>query len=243
MKTKRAGDVLPDNLADFIDPGHPRLGMGLDLATTTKKKSNPTVLALAQEVKPSIFFRLVMRWKTSDPDVTRAIISGLLDRIPHGLRVRGLAIDATSERFFASDLRSEFAAKLPVQLVVSSEGIRHAGEDMNYKTFLGNSYVNLLEDGYAALPADEFIRVDHRLVFKEKGMFDCDIGEDGGHGDVFDACKLAQFVLRGSGGPAEAHAAGTGTMGQMASDRPGLSKHPLARLSRKIRGGVARRMA
>lgn len=240
MKTLRVQDILPENLGDFIDPAHPRLGLGLDLATTTKKKSNPSALALAQEVSPSIFYRLVLRWKTDDPDVTRAILSGVLDRIPHGLRVRGLAIDATSERFFASDLRRDFSGRLPVQLVVSSEGIRHGGEDMNYKSYLGNTYVNLLEDGYGALPPEEFVRVDHRLVFKERGMFDCEIGEDGGHGDVFDACKLAQFILKGSGGPAQAEAAATGTLGNVARERAGLSRSPIARLSRRLRQGVNR---
>jgi hypothetical protein len=46
----KVGKCLPAGWASFISPDHHRIGLGLDVGTTTKKKSNPTVLALTHEV-------------------------------------------------------------------------------------------------------------------------------------------------------------------------------------------------
>lgn len=84
---------------------------------------------------------------------------------------------------------------------------------MSWKVYLGNLFVNLVEDGYAALPSAPWVKIDLRSVVTNKGSFDAEVVEDGGHGDVFDGCKLATHAVEGKGGPAKAEAAPTGTMG------------------------------
>ena len=61
-------DVLPRGWRDLLVPKGP-VGIGLDPGTTTKKTSNPTGLALIQQVGADYIARLVVRFKTSDPDV------------------------------------------------------------------------------------------------------------------------------------------------------------------------------
>jgi len=102
----------------------------------------------------------------------------------------------------------------------------------------GNLMVNTAEDGYLALPSEEWVKSDVRSVVRERGTFEAEILEDGGHGDVFDACKLAlhAIIAKGDGGRAEAAAAGVGSLAGHKAARPGL-QNPRAR-----RGTPARRM-
>ncbi|BET67164.1 hypothetical protein ASA1KI_20820 [Opitutales bacterium ASA1] len=221
-------EILPRGWEDVFSPAHPRIGVGYDIATTTKKKSNPSALAVVQQVGPSYFARLVLRWKTKDPDVARAILRKVITSLPHGLRARRLCVDATNERYFATDVRSEFAAIVPVELVVSSEGKTHRGEDMIMKTFLGNQLVETINDGYLPLPEADWLKRDIRQVVIDRGAFVAEVDEYGNHGDCFDAIKLALHALIAGGGPADARAAATGTLGKSRGERPGI-KNPLTR--------------
>ncbi|MGA2662468.1 MAG: hypothetical protein ABSH34_33730 [Verrucomicrobiota bacterium] len=110
---------------------------------------------------------------------------------------RALAIDATSERYFAEDLRKQFAPLLPVLLVVASESLHKPGLDKptNWKEFLGDQYLALLHDNRLTLPPDDYVRADHRLVLKDRGRFVCEPDSLGRHGDTFDAAKLALHAL------------------------------------------------
>ncbi|MDR1281836.1 MAG: hypothetical protein LBK99_13585 [Opitutaceae bacterium] len=238
-KTVNVADILPVDWQSFFAPEHPRISLGLDIATTTKDKSNPSSLSVCQQVALTYYMRLVVRWKTSDPDVTRAILRTVLTGLPHGLRARRLCIDATSERFFAAQLRREFAGIVPVELVVSSETIEHMGESMSVKSYLGNLFINTIEDGYLALPSCEWIKTDIRLVSRDRGSFASTIAEDGGHGDVFDGGKLALHALMSKSGRAAAQGAPTGTLGvNRGAVRAGV-RNPWAEKFRK-RGGIVR---
>lgn len=203
--------VLPRGWASCISPDHSRLGLGFDVGTTTKQKSNPSVLALIQEVGMSYFARLLVCWKTKDPAIARAILTAVLDGIPHGLQVRRLCIDATSERYFAADMRTDFSERVPVELIVSSEATEYLGERMIYKVYLGNLLVNTIEDGYLALPKESWIQKDFRSVVRDRGTFEAEVDEDGRHGDCFDAVKLGLHALIVPGGPIQASAAQVGT--------------------------------
>lgn len=207
-------DILPSGWLDAFSREHRQIGIGLDPATTTKAKSNPSAIVVAQRVNLMHFARLVLRFKTDDPDVTTfllmAIVSALRSR---GLSVRRLCILATNERFFAVSVRKKMVGKCPVELVIESEKTTYLGEEMLMKAYLGNLFVNTIDDGYLALPPEEFVKTDLRLVVRDRGTFDCDLGEDGGHGDIFAAGGAAIHGITAKGGPPEAHAAQVGTFG------------------------------
>lgn len=205
--------ALPAGWADFISPEHPRIGLGLDIGTTTKQKSNPSVLSLVQEVGMTYFVRMLISWKAKDPAITRAIITLVLDGIPHGLRARRLCVDATSEKYFAVDLRSELSRRIPVELVVSSESTEYLGEKMIFKVYLGNLLVNTIDDGYLALPKETWIQKDFRSVIRDRGTFEAEVDDDGRHGDCFDSVKLALHSLIAPGGPVAADGCQVGAYG------------------------------
>lgn len=206
----RVQDILPTGWRDLLTPGDP-VGLGVDLGTTTKKKSNPSAISVIQKVGNDYYARLVLRFKTNDPDITEALLYQALD-LPHGLRSRRVCVDATNERFFASSLRRKLIGKAVVNLVVSSEATTYLGEKMNFKTYLGNLFINTIDDGRLALPPEPWLEKDIRQVQRDRGMFDADVDEEGNHADGFDSLKLALHALTGNAsGPVEAHAAPVGT--------------------------------
>jgi hypothetical protein len=201
---------LPAGWPSFISPDHPRIGLGLDIGTTTKKKSNPTVLALTQEVGMTYFVRLLVSWKTKDPAIARGIIDLVRNGIPYGLKARRLCIDATSERYFAADLRQHLLGIIPVDLIISSESTEYMGEKMIFKQYLGNLLVNTIEDGYLALPKENWIQRDFRSVIRDRGTFEAEVDDEGRHGDCFDAVKLSLHSLIIPGGQVDISAAQVG---------------------------------
>jgi hypothetical protein len=223
-------EILPAGWIDAIRPDCREVSLGLDVGTTAKEKSNPCVLAIEQKVGHEYRFPLVIRWKSKDPEVAKAIIQAVLDGLKRlGLRGKSLNIDATSEKYFAVAMRRAFAGKIPVNLIVSSESTEYGGEKMLWKAYLGNLFTNEIETGYVALPPEEFVKIDLRSVSRVKGTFDAEVVEDGGHGDVFDACKLAHHGMVGKGGgPAEIAAVGVGSMVKQGTGRRAGIKAPFA---------------
>ena len=205
--------ALPAGWPDLFAPDAPRVGLGLDLGTTAKGKSNPSALVCVQQVGSFYYARLVARWKTAAPAVTRAMLRHVIQGLPHGYRPRRLCIDATSERFFAADLRREFAPLVRVVLVINSEATEYRGERMIFKVYLGNLLVNTFEDGRLALPADRWVHDDIRQVVRDRGTFDAPVAEDGAHADVFAALQLALHALVAKGGPVEASGMSRGVYG------------------------------
>lgn len=210
-KIVNVAGLLPEGWTSALDKDNPVLTLGLDVGTTAKKTSNPSVLSLCQKVGHEHRFPLIARFKSKDPAVTIALIEEIIKGAASvGLRIRCLCIDATSEKFFAVAVRRHFAGRLVVHLIVSSEATEYGGERMLWKAYLGNLFVNTIEDGYMALPAETWVKTDVRSVNREKGTFEAEITEDGGHGDVFDGCKLALHGQVAKGGPSEVAAAGVG---------------------------------
>ena len=214
MRGLHINDVLPTGWRGYFSPTG-RIGMGLDVGTTTKAKSNPSALAITQEFGVDFVVRLALRFKTSNPEITYRIIEQCLE-LPHDLRIRKLCVDATSERYFAAELKSRFSGRLVVEPVVSSESIEFLGQKMNVKSYLGNLFVNTIDDGHLWLPSESWLERDIRSVKSEKGTFDAEVDEDGNHADCFDAIKLSLHALITNGGPVEAVAASVG----------GLSRRP-----------------
>ncbi|HLP02119.1 MAG TPA: hypothetical protein VK163_08840 [Opitutaceae bacterium] len=233
----RLQDLLPSGWLDVFDPQYPRIGLGLDIATTTGGKSNPSALAITQEVGLMRMVRSVVRFKTDDPDVTTGLIelahAGLRSR---GLNARRLCIDATNERFFAVQLKRKLAGKLPVELIISSEKTTYMGEEMLWKVYLGNLLINTADDGYLGIPPLDWLKNDLRQVVRDRGTFTAEVTEDGGHADCFDGIKLSLHALKAKGGRGDVKAAGPGTLGRgVAPGRKVLNPYA-AKFERRGRG-------
>ncbi|MHB8520719.1 MAG: hypothetical protein ACYDH9_08165 [Limisphaerales bacterium] len=188
--------------------GTSRVGLGWDLATTTKETSNPSVFSVLEDRGSELVLRGVFTWKTADPDVAleraRRLVVVVRKRIEGG-PARRLCVDATNERYFAQRVRKDLAMELPVELVIGSETIEIPGqpEPINMKQFLGGQLVAELDDNHLTLPPERYLREDWRLVKKEKGQFVCEPDVDGKHGDTFDGAKLALRALRSTQGAIE----------------------------------------
>lgn len=229
----RVRDAIPSSWTDRLRSGP--IGLGLDLATTTKGTSNPSSLAVVEDSGGLMPVRLVVAFKTDDPEVTRAVVSCVLDDLAAaGARPRKLCIDASNETFFASQLRRELRSRVAVDLIKSGAKVVWRGEELSYKTLLGNLLVNALDAGEMPLPAGEWLAADFRLVKREGGGFQADTGKGGQHGDCFDACKLARWALLGTG-PIRAEAAAVGSLAGGRPSRPGVVGNLLQRFGRGAR--------
>lgn len=192
-----------DYLRAVLGPG--RIGLGWDLATTTKATSNPSALSVCEEYGVEEIVRAIVVWKTADPDVAlgrvRLILEAIRERASGG-RARRMCLDATNERYFAQAVKKELMGEVPCELVVGSETVDVPGQPapITKKQWLGSQLVAELEDNHLWLPAARYVREDWRLVKKERGLFVCEPDASGRHGDTFDSTKLGLKALRSSGG-------------------------------------------
>jgi hypothetical protein len=214
LKCLASVNDFPPNWQESIGDGP--VAIGVDPATTTKEKSNPTGLVVMEKAGGLYIPRLHMRYKSADPDQHRAFIREAVDgviRRRSGRRIppRALCIDASNERLFAADLRRSLAGIVPVYLIVASEKTKYAGTEMSFKEYLGNSYINAISDGLVPLPDERWVKEDYRLVVKEKGAFANQVDNAGNHADTFDGGKLAFHGLISQSGPAEAYASEVGS--------------------------------
>jgi hypothetical protein len=187
------------------------IGLGLDLATTANKLSNPSSLTVTQQEGKMIHTRLVIRWKTTDDRVTKAIVRHALEDLASvRKKARGLSVDASNEVFLCRQLKREFSKFCPVHLIASGATTNWKGEDIPFKILLGNLYAALFEDSLITIPNLQWLIDDHRLVQRDKGSFKTDLGPNGEHGDTFDSGKLSYWSLLRKG-RAEIHAAHVAT--------------------------------
>jgi hypothetical protein len=214
--------------------------IGYDVATTENKTSNPGSITISQKVQGRVVERVGVVFKTADPDFARAMIdiavTGVEERL--GKPARRLCIDATNERFFATDLKRIFGGRIVVELVISSESIEYRGEKMSVKSYLGSLYVDQYEDANILIADSRYVREDRRLVVKDKGLFVNQTDSRGRHGDTFDSGKLATHGLLSRSGPAEASAVqiGIGLGGKPAGT--GNWKNPFVKIYDKLTGGT-----
>lgn len=219
-------ETIPAGWRENVGGG--KVGVGMDVATTVKKKSNPSALAVVEQVGADFYVRLAGRFKTDDPKHSRAMIAEVLD-LGDGRRPRRFCIDATSERYFATQIKEEFSDKVVTELVIASENITYHGESLLVKDYLGNLFVNAVDDGKLILPEERWLRDDIRGVTKEGGRFVYTLDPAGNHADVFNAIAHALHALITRAGRAKADAAAVGTFS--AGPKPGARwKHPYAAL-------------
>lgn len=174
--------------------GAGKITLGHDIATTVKGTSNWSTLAVMEHVSPLYIVRLLARWRTAvaaeSLDLLDAVVSDIEGA---GRRASRFCVDASNEKYHADRIRTFFMGRVPTELVVAGEKIDWRGESYDYKTLLGDLYSAAFEDNFMALPAGVWIRDDHRLVGKDGARYVVELGKDGGHGDTFDAGKLAYW--------------------------------------------------
>lgn len=186
------------------------VGCGWDLATTTEETSNPSSFTVTERFGGAYVERLICTWKTDSDLVQEARARAILETIAkrtQGGRARRLCIDATNERMFAKRMQRELGRLCTVELVVGSENMTmpagqkgEVQDTVNKKTYLGDQYMTAFKEGQIDVPTSSYIKDDHRMVKKEKGMFTCKPAADGKHGDTFDSGKLSVHALNSSGG-------------------------------------------
>ncbi|HWD20503.1 MAG TPA: hypothetical protein VHB20_14620 [Verrucomicrobiae bacterium] len=187
------------------------VGLGWDLATTTKATSNPSSLAVVEGHGNEKIIRAIINWKVSDPAVAVERVRRIAQAVKlrrEGGPARRLCIDATNERYFAQAFRNDLADLVPVELVIASETVEVPGQDdpITRKQLLGGNLVAELDDNHLWLPPERFVREDWRLVKKEKGQFVCEPDAEGRHGDTFDGAKLGLEALTSTKGAIESTA-------------------------------------
>jgi hypothetical protein len=201
-----AWDDLPLNWPSLFKPAGD-IGVGADPATTEGETSNPFGICITQRIDGIYAAKLLISMKSSDPRKPKAI----LREIATVIKPKAITIDATSEVYWATEVRQELQGICEVILVKGSERKEYNGENVLMKTYLGNLGSNPFEDGTAALPPDKEVKDDFRLVRRQKGGFDNVLDSTTGrHGDLFDAWKNSIYSLTEATGPAEATAVAVG---------------------------------
>lgn len=179
-----------------------RVGLGMDVASTTSETSNPSSITVTENLGGERFQRLVLVFKSRK----RAVMSDYLERIIKTVRARAeggppsrLCIDASNERLAAEETKEDLMRLIPVQLVLGGASVDPLPtgylDAINYKTYTGDLYCAAVNEGRTVLPPDDYIKQDHRLPVKDQGRYLCTPDADGRHGDTFDSGKLAEFAL------------------------------------------------
>ena len=186
------------------------VGIGVDLASTTKDTSNPTAVTVSQRRGTQRVRVLVITWKDGRSAVHLERYKRLVETVREVRPVRRLCVDASNDRLFADSVRNHLAGLVAVELVIAGASVDPlpVGYDapINYKTFLGDRYAASINDGLSPLPSDPYIKKDHRIVLKDRGQYKCDPEADGAHGDTFDSGKLSDWALTSTGGALESTA-------------------------------------
>jgi hypothetical protein len=200
-------DDLPYGWERLFNRSQGPIGVGADPATTEGDKSNPFGIAVTQRIDGRYVVKLIISLKSKDPKKPK----GILHELCTVLKPRALAIDATNEVYWATEVREELAGVCDVILVKNSERIDFMGESVLYKTYLGNLLVNAIDEDQVDLPNAAEVKDDFRLVKKMKGGFDNALDSaTGRHGDLFDGTKLSIHGLLVPVGECEAEAVAVG---------------------------------
>lgn len=185
-------DDLPVGWERLFDLAQGPIGIGADPATTEGETSNPFGIAVTQQIAGRYVTKLILSFKSADPKKPKAILRELCTT----LKPRALAIDATSEVYWATEVREELESICTVILVKNSEKTEVMGERVLFKTYLGNLLVNAIDEDRVDLPKSPEVKDDFRLVKKMKGGFDNALDSaTGRHGDLFDGTKLSVHAL------------------------------------------------
>jgi len=182
--------------------GSGAVGVGFDIATTTKETSNPSAVTVTESNGVERAQRLVVCWKEKQPQVVRERLRRIFEVIaarPVGGGARRFCIAAGSERYFAQETADVLGSLVPTELVIEGASVLPAGyrEKVSMKTYLGDVYSAAVNDNHYALPADEYFKADQRMTVKSAGRYECTPDpRTGAHGDTFVSGEMAEYALR-----------------------------------------------
>ncbi len=201
---QRALHLLRESLRDG------QVGIGFDVATTTAEISNPSSVTVREQSGITRYDRLKLVWKERKPQIARQRLAAIIKIIrnrPDGGPARRLCLDASNERYFAEETADLLAPLIPVQLVIAASAVdplarpatslnaTATSTTMNTNR-LGDLEAANVNEGRHALPADDYVKTDYRLVLKDAGRYLCvPDPQTGAHGDTFDSGKLAELAL------------------------------------------------
>jgi hypothetical protein len=186
------------------------VGIGVDVATTEKQASNPTSVTIMERRGAEFIAPLTVVWKTRDPALAKFRFRQLIETVnrrPEGGRARRLAIDASNEVYFATEVQQEFAGLVQVELVKNGTTIEQPGQEpITMKAELGNQLVAVFDDNQLTTAPERYLKNDMRLVKRDRGSFNAELGPNGEHGDTFDSHKLGLHALTSTAGGMESTA-------------------------------------
>lgn len=195
-------------LAECLTDGP--VGIGMDIATTTGDLSNPTSVTVKERKGVDYWDRAVFVWKEKNPKVARERLARIVAAIkqrPAGGGARRVCIDATNDAYWARETAQELGAIIPIELVDARNKVEPVPvgyeRDPNYKTWLGDLYAASINENRTGCPPAEYFKEDQRMVTKVSGVYVCEPGPDGKHGDTFDSGKLGLHALNSTAGGIE----------------------------------------
>ncbi len=187
--------------------GSGQAGIGFDVATTEKEQSNPSSITVMERSGIEVVGVVTIVWKTADPAIAKARVRQVVQTVnsrPEGGRARRLAIDASNETYFATEVQTELCGLIPVELVKGGETVELPGQEpITKKALLGSRLVAVFDDNQITVAPERYIKSDMRLVRRDRGSFACEAGPNGEHGDTFDSHKLALWALSSTNGAME----------------------------------------
>lgn len=181
-----------------------KVGIGFDVASTTGELSNPSSITVTEMIGTERKQRLVCAFKSKKRVLMVERLTDVIRIVRErreGGSARRLCIDASNERLAAEEIRDDLRGMIPVELVIAGLSIHPPGytEPTNYKTYQNDLYATAINDNRYSLPPDEYIKFDHRLTVKDRGIYNCAVDNDGRHGDTFDSGKQAEWALVSKG--------------------------------------------
>lgn len=181
--------------------------VGVDWASSQKEGSNPTSVTVSEIEGDLELHKVNFIWKSNNPKVQRFRVRRIVETInarKEGGRCRRFGQDATGQQLFCRDVASELAGLVPVESIVMSETLDLPGYDTpaTRKTISGDRYVAKFNDNRIGVPPERYLREDHRLPKKIKGLYVCEPQPDGKHGDTFDSGKIASAMHTSNSGGA-----------------------------------------
>lgn len=172
--------------------------MGLDLASTTKRSSNPSALTITQYIHGSWYEILTIRFKTAEYAVLRDLLRWILHSLPYNI-VSQLSVDTSNEKFAGSQLAADLSC--PVVGYSGGQNVRLNGVPAQAKYAMGVSYCRAYEDGRIAIAGDRWLADDRRSVLRNGDKFETPVSTEGYHADSFDSGKLALWGLLNPSAP------------------------------------------
>lgn len=119
--------VLPPDWARRLTGGP--IGIGLDLATSDGKRSNPTSITVSEKLG-DIVTRLILAFKSRDEKVTTQILDLIIRDIERAnQRPKGLSIDGSNEIFFAQSVRTALLGRVRVTILKGGEHVTYQGTE------------------------------------------------------------------------------------------------------------------